>query len=343
MSTIAAPRATHAARAEHSPALDAHVRSFAAQSSLCEGQRVLAALLTRSFEEYARPFRLLPVLLSVVFAGLLAFACFAVFFVVGHFIVGLGSVQVANGFIVVLSGLMVGTGFWMKSSYYESDVMLSVDEEKRLDHLRIGRLDDLLNTNRVTFPLLLLCVLLFLHTAVLRASPNVLDMEQSVGTSLNAAQCLMLALDNALRGLLLDTLEVYQVQVFPHPIELSAIGKPVFLAFRYVETGFAVILLLALWQRRRLVKHIRTFPRDNSAESLADWIESLCRSTDVLHRRYGDEVLFLTIAEEYIRGNTQVVKMLTHQFNQAYVSNEVRDLFRTGEDEPLFEPKAAAG
>lgn len=340
MSTLLSPRTTRAAELEHSPALHSHVRSLTAQGPLGDGQRLLAALLTRSFEEYAKPFNWMLVVMSIVYAGGFALICYFVLFFLGHLIAVQGSSHAANLFIGVTSGLMVLPAYALKSSFYESNVSFDFDA-KRLDHLHLGRLGNFLSQGRMVIPLAVLCFVLFLHWAALHASPDVLNIEQS-GRSISAIQCLMLAVDNALRGLLLGTLEVYQKGVFPYQIELSTVAKPVFLAFRYIETGLAVIVVVGVWQRRRLLKHIRTFPGDMSAEALAQWIESLCRSTDVLHRRYGDEVLFLTIAEEYIRGNTAVVKTLTHQFNQAYVSDEVRDLFRSGEAEPLFERKMQA-
>ena len=62
-------------------------------------------------------------------------------------------------------------------------------------------------------------------------------------------------------------------------------------------------------------------------ESLSEWIEQTCRIKHSWFQRYPDEFLFLMLVEEYLRGNEDLVRDLSHQFPGLDVRNEVRKLF----------------
>lgn len=216
----------------------------------------------------------------------------------------------------------------------------------KVDRLALGRLDGLLDC-RAPYRLVGgLLMTLAIQAAVLYHVPH----QVGLPSELTLPQSFLVAGDNLLQGVFLDVFEIYNVHL-ADKVAHTAWSSTVFLFFRLVYEAHAGLLVFLLFRRGTVRGFLQHLPERLDPAGLVPWLDEICRRQAQWWGQCPNEVVFLMLVEEYLRGKHELVRELTHQFPGLGVADAVRRLFvvqkTDGSGQPqvirLFEDAPAAG
>lgn len=305
-----------------SPKLAAYLERTATGNNYTPNQRLLAAGLARSHDAYF--FSELVTAYLGVGAGVLSgsVVIFAAFWLVSR--------TRLDFVLYVLAAALVGFLYLVPKASGSRTIYFKRDKEGKIDTLWLGLLSEVINPGVLMGMIFLMATGMATQTALLRFTSNHLDVPAA--TSVWSA--FLMTLKTVLH-IPLDLLELYVGPVGGPKAESPSIWSATVLNFfRVVYDGLIGVALYSTYQRWRIRKLYRTHPRSGSVEDLLAWMEQISRDKANWGRMLHDEMVFNMIAEEYLRGNYDVVRKLARQFVSIDVANEVRQLFvdpRTGE------------
>ena len=211
---------------------------------------------------------------------------------------------------------------------------LKKNREGEVERLSLGRINDIIDDGAFYATLTILMGLLACQSTLLYWTSDHLGF---AGLS-TFKEALMISLDNFMHGVFLDIFEMYDIHLVPATGEKTLWTSTIFLLFRLLYDAFTLLWLYLLYQRYRMRSFFRSFPEAGGVDALTSWMERVCRQDAGWLRKFADELLFFTLAEEYLRGRFTFVRDLSHQFPAIRVSDEVRALFVDPESgEALFE------
>ena len=225
----------------------------------------------------------------------------------------------------------------IKMMFDSEETDLKKNKAGEVERLSLGRINDILDDGAFYATLTILMGLLACQSILLyRVSDHLGFAEIST-----FREALVISLDNFMHGVFLDVFEMYDIHLSSAKGEKTLWSSTIFLIFRLLYDAFMLLWLYILYQRYRMRKLFKDFPKAGGVSAFTDWMERVCRQDASWLRKFVDELLFFTIAEEYLRGRFAFVRDLSHQFPSIRVDNEVRALFIDPESgEQLFEAQA---
>lgn len=152
-------------------------------------------------------------------------------------------------------------------------------------------------------------------------------------------QCSGIAVDNVCHGVFLDACELYDVR-FGERVTHSRMSATFFFLFRTASDALVIILIAALWYRRKVV-HLATkldpLLKDPSPKALRAYLKKVRTG-----RRKGwasaylDEFVFFYLVEKYLSNRPGQCKELGQLFSEISIPLEVREMFKNPKGECLL-------
>ena len=292
-----------------------------------EPQQSLYALLTHRLDTYHEEIdkNLVRVVMFSVIMGLLGtLLMLAVLSGVYGVSSWLFPTQVHHVLMYILSVVIIGFGFIIKLVTEEGEVSIS-QENGKIQTWSWGRLDDIIDSNSNS------AIFFFLGIIFAGQISLILFHETHLGfgEALSFWQATILSLDNLLHGVCLDVMEMYHISLSSLESERSVLTTSLFLVFRLGYDALFLMWLFMLYQRHQARGLFKGYPKgeDERVEALLAWMQSSCASSQGWVRRFTDELIFLMMCEEYLRGHYEVVHHLGNQFPRLRVTDEMRTLF----------------
>ena len=313
---------------------------LAASMLKTEPQQKLYALLTHRLEMYHKETEksLLQVIGFGLFMGslgvLIMLAALALIYMLTRWLLPTGA---HHGVMYLLSVLIIGFGFIIKLVTEEEEIELK-REEGAVSTWDWGRLDTILDSVANS-------AICFFLGMVLAAQISLIMYHEThlgLGESISFWQATVLSLDNLLHGICLDVMEMYHITLSPLEGQRSTLTTTLFLVFRLGYDALFLMWLFMLYQRHQARELFKSYPegKQTEVEPVLRWIQESCGSPQGWIRRFTDELIFLMMAEEYLRGQDEVVRHLGEQFKRLRISDEMRALFVESETgAALIQPK----
>ena len=292
-------------------------------ASLAPERRLVFALIYRTLSVYTRRglrpgVVWLPLVLELV-TGLL----------IGYLVVAMPALlfrmfQVArfDGALYAITAVTLFAAYFTR--YRVDTKSIAFSRGKIRDRFQLGRLERIFGPNVLKSLTRSVGLLFGLQTAVIQFTHDHLGLEgaASVGRSI------LLTLDNLFYGLLLDFCELYGIGLLD-PVEHSWLSGTVFLFFRI---GFDLMLVLIgyiVYQRVTMAGFLKNFPTSSepSPAELSAWIEQTRIDKQAWIQHFSDEIIFLMVVDDYIRGDDIGVRQLGQQWPHLRVQPAVRQLF----------------
>ncbi len=151
------------------------------------------------------------------------------------------------------------------------------------------------------------------------------------------SQCVTIGLDNVCHGAFLEACMSSDVRLCP-PISHSRTSTILFGIFRATSDTLVLILILALWHRRRvghLAKGIERYAAEPNIKHLREYLRWACYESKKWGNTYHDEFLFFCLVEKYLRGNYGQCELLMGLFPESSFPREVRVRFTNRKGESL--------
>lgn len=226
-------------------------------------------------------------------------------------------------------------GAWLTrilvSTHHDCEIR-TVCENARTDGLLLGRLDTVLGWGHPTAIGLYLGVLFGLFWGLLSCTNDHGGLEIEGGFWETG----LLALDCLCHGLFLDTFELYDIHI-GEKVTHTFQSATVFQLFRIGADALLLLFAFEIYQRWRMRRFFLGYPQDATrVEEVLRWMESTFADRDRWAQRFVEEVLFLALLKEYIRGNVEVVRTMSGQFPWMKTTGEVRGLFLDEEGKEAF-------
>ena len=224
-------------------------------------------------------------------------------------------------------------GFARGMEWIARDATIELRTERGLlDGLRLGRLHEVFNAAEPSVLGMFFgaCFTLQLWMLYYTTGHAGLAIKGSLG------ECLLLTLDNACHGILIDKLKFGEIYWERRP-DPTFWSENIFYAFRVAFDAFALLCLYAAYRRHRIRRLFGGFPHDpRRADELLDWIEARGRVDIDRSRDYLNEFVFLGLARDFIRGDFESVRRMGARFPWLKASAEVRALFALPDGETLL-------
>jgi hypothetical protein len=302
-------------------------------------QRVIMGNLVRTFEQYDLPWLALPVVYAIapIGAAVLAVAGY-LFMMLAYWLftsVGWLLGDWTDNLPYVVPLLLALAIRYVEPWMQESEVKFEV-REGRYDGFDLGRIGDIF---RLSMPALLgifFGLLFGMQVGLIHYTRNHVGLEVEGGLG----QSFLLALNNVCHGVFLDTFEIYNINLAGR-IQYGFWPGTLFYIFQLGYDLLAALIFYSIYQRYALRKVLRGMPDPNedSAATWLAWIQNLCAHRNRWSRKFFDEFLFLAMAEAYVRGQFEAVRVIGDQFPRLLVSREVRRMFVGPNGEALFAPE----
>lgn len=232
--------------------------------------------------------------------------------------------SIYHGVMYLVSVVIIGFGFIIKLVTEEEEIELK-REAGEVNTWSWGRLDDILDSTSNSAISFFLGMILAAQISLILCHETHLGF----GESISFWQATLLSLDNLLHGVCLDIMEMYHLTLSPIEGSRSTLTTTVFFVFRLGYDALFLIWLYMLYQRHQARELFKSYPQGEQAEvePVLAWIQESCASPQGWIRRFTDELIFLMMCEEYLRGQNQVVRHLGEQFKRLRISDEMRTLF----------------
>src|SRR5262245_10200723 len=147
-----------------------------------------------------------------------------------------------------------------------------------------------------------------------------------------------LTLDNLFHGVFIYICELYRWHL-AHRVDHSNWSATVFLAFRISFDVIIIIMVVALFQRRR-VAHLMSKAADliiaPTPRKLVDYLRASCYGGLGWSKTYHDEFIFFCLVEKYLSGKYEECRVLAELFPDVGIPQNVRALFVDPDGRPLL-------
>src|SRR5262249_47695632 len=128
--------------------------------------------------------------------------------------------------------------------------------------------------------------------------------------------CVTLSFDNLFHGLVLGSADAYDLRLGDRP-EHTLWSAIIFFAFRLTYDGYFLVLLIALYQRHKVV-HLMTYADDlvqaPTPVKLVEYLRHVCYRSTRWGRSFEDEFVFLCLTEKYLSGKDDDCRALSEVF-----------------------------
>ena len=300
---------------------------LAASMLKTEPQQKLYALLTHRLEMYHKETEksLLKAIGFGLFMGLLGvlfmLSALVIIYMLSRWLL---PTSAHHGVMYLLSILIIGFCFIIKLVTEEEEIDLK-RKEGVVSTWSWGRLDTILDSIANS-------AICFFLGMVLAAQISLIMYHEThlgLGESISFWQATVLSLDNLLHGICLDVMEMYHITLSPLEGQRSTLTTTLFLVFRLGYDALFLMWLFTLYQRHQARELFKSYPKgkQTEVEPVLRWIQESCASRQGWIRRFTDELIFLMMAEEYLRGQNEIVCHLGEQFKRLRISDEMRALF----------------
>lgn len=308
-------------------------------AGLPPAQRLVYGLLARTLVDYRGD-------LLVVILGFLMVPFFAAVGALGGTLVMVAAYEVlvavepwtgprANAALYAIPFLVFGFARGME--WITRDAGIELKTEKGLaDGLKLGRLNEIFNEAAPSALGMFFGACFSLQLWLLYFTTG------HAGLAIRGSfpECLLLTLDNACHGILIDKLGLGKIYWARSPAQ-TFWSQNIFYAFRVAFDAFALLCLYGGYRRYRMRRLFRGFPRDpRRPDALLDWIEARGRADVDRSRDYLNEFIFLGLARDFIRGEYDLVRRMGARFPWLEASPEVRALFVRPDGERLLPDEA---
>ena len=144
-------------------------------------------------------------------------------------------------------------------------------------------------------------------------------------------------MDNWCRGLFLYVFDLYEIYV-ARPVSLSIFSATVFFVFRIAMTGLTILTIAHMVQYLKTLRLLLSLPTEEmTLQQLLNWFVEVRRRYMRWSRDVFDELIFLVVVEQYIRGQFDRVRQITRLYPRLDVNDDVRCLFVDNDGEIAFE------
>lgn len=163
-------------------------------------------------------------------------------------------------------------------------------------------------------------------------------------------ESILVTLDNLLHGLFLGAFESFDIR-FTEPVRHSTFSAIWFFLFRLAFDAIVLLLVLQLFRRVSVRAMMKQYPyllkvvqhpaTPVHVGELTSWIEGICLAEKGWLSTFPDELIFLALASEYLKGNDSAVREFACKFSAARISPEVKQLFVDETGTVIFSNAAA--
>jgi hypothetical protein len=140
---------------------------------------------------------------------------------------------------------------------------------------------------------------------------------------------LSLTLDNLFHGVFIYVCELYDWHL-AHRVNHSTWSATVFLAFRLSYDVIIIIMVVALFQRRRvghLMRKANDLVASPTPRKLVEYLRACCYGGLGWAKTYHDEFIFFCLVEKYLSGQYEECRVLGELFPDIGIPEGVRALF----------------
>ena len=286
--------------------------------SLSPNQRLILGLITRGYQSEHNLVRsmvgtcILSAIRCLIYASLSYGVCYLL------------SLFSVDWLLYVVAILMLLLALFVRIGVSSpTDISLRRTNKGRLDAFELGRMSQLFDTGPSAIAVAVAGMAFGAHIGLLHFTATHMGVDH-VGGFVDSLQ---IATNNLCHGVFFHAMELYGINVGAPTETLAFWPATVFLVFRLAYDAMLIIFVLLIWRRFRVRKLFGDLPQDATWQNMTDWMHRLSNHPARLGRILHDELIFNFLAEEYIRGNHDVVLKVSEQFANINVATEVRALF----------------
>lgn len=226
--------------------------------------------------------------------------------------------------------LFLVIAYYAKQSADEPEIKLNPSRSK----LFLGRFESIGDTSNIYGFIAFLGILLGSQLSIVWLHSDHLGY----GSNVSFIDSMIITIDHFLHGICFDAMEIYNVSLYGlHPRQ-SFMDQTMIFFYRLTCDLLAIAMIYNLYQQSKLKQLFSKISIDNTVETLETWMGLLNGKNSYWMSKFTEEIIFLTLTHDYIRGQWRSVENLSRSFHHLNVDNNVRELFvRQGKQ--LWKPR----
>ena len=235
------------------------------------------------------------------------------------------------GYLILLFSIAIALFLRFRE---DGDIEAGVFEGK-LRRLKLDRIDELLSVGAVGAAALFVGMTLAVQMNMLYLTNTHMGIDIEGGW----VECCEVTLDNFFHGVLLDTVELYDLH-FHDRVTHTFWSGTAFYAFRLTCDVLVIFSLVTLWRRQKAT-HIATsfaeVDENPTPEGMINYLREICYDNPKWVKHYVDEFVYLCLLEKYLSGDYDECRDWLDSF--PHVKIPMIELFVDEDGEPILQAR----